>query len=104
MGPKLSVELLVSLEGGIMKSKVTNQSLWTILLVTSLLITSTVSAKTVKYRKTQDVNFDETNIDGVVRNPDGAYLVQKRGIDFMPLYKVRRNFDENIKESAYYIK
>ncbi len=66
--------------------------------------TSTVLAKNVKYRKTQDVNFDETNIDGVVRNPDGAYLVQKRGIDFMPLYKVRHNFDENIKESAYYIK
>jgi hypothetical protein len=66
--------------------------------------TSTVFAKNVKFRKTQDVNFDETNIDGVVRNPDGAYLVQKRGIDFMPLYKVRRNFDENIKESAYYIK
>lgn len=77
-----------------------------IMLVAALcvLTTSTVFAKTVKYRKTQDVNFDETNIDGVVRNPDGAYLVQKRGIDFMPLYKVRRNFDENIKESAYYIK
>ena len=75
-----------------------------ILAALNLFTTSTVFAKTVKYRKTQDVNFDETNIDGVVRNPDGAYLVQKRGIDFMPLYKVRRNFDENIKETAFYIK
>lgn len=69
-----------------------------------LFITSTVFAKNVQYRKTQDVNFDETNIDGAVHNPDGAYVVQKRGVDFMPLYKVRGNFDENIKESAQYIK
>lgn len=87
-----------------MKLKYSLQSFIMILAALSVFTTSTVFAKTVKYRKTQDVNFDETNIDGVVRNPDGAYLVQKRGIDFMPLYKVRRNFDENIKESAYYIK
>ena len=87
-----------------MKLKVNLPSLILFLVALSVITTSTVFAKTVKYRKTQDVNFDETNIDGVVRNPDGAYLVQKRGIDFLPLYKVRRNFDENIKESAYYIK
>ena len=87
-----------------MKLKVNLPSLILFMLTLSVITTSTVFAKTVKYRKTQDVNFDETNIDGVVRNPDGAYLVQKRGIDFLPLYKVRRNFDENIKESAYYIK
>ncbi len=87
-----------------MKWKVNLPSLILFMLTLSVITTSTVFAKTVKYRKTQDVNFDETNIDGVVRNPDGAYLVQKRGIDFLPLYKVRRNFDENIKESAYYIK
>jgi hypothetical protein len=65
---------------------------------------STVFAKKVEYRKTQDVNFDGADIDGVVRNPDGAYLVQKRGIDFIPLYKVRKNFDDNIKESVEYVK
>ena len=66
--------------------------------------TSTVWAKKVEYRKTQDVNFDAVDVDGQVRNPDGAYVVQKRVIDFMPLYKVRRNFDENIKESVEYVK
>lgn len=70
----------------------------------SLLISSTVFAKKVQYRKTQEVNFDASDIDGQVRNPDGAYLVQKRGIDFVPLYKVRKNFDESIKESVEYIK
>lgn len=69
-----------------------------------LLSSSTVFAKKVKYRKTQEVNFDAVDIDGVVRNPDGAYLVQKRGIDFVPMYKVRKNFDDNIKESVEYVK
>lgn len=66
--------------------------------------TSTVFAKKVQYRKTQDVNFDAMDVDGQARNPDGAYLVQKRAIDFVPLYKVRKNFDDNIKESAEFVK
>jgi hypothetical protein len=65
---------------------------------------STVFAKKVQYRKSQEVNFDAMDVDGQVRNPDGAYLVQKRGIDFVPLYKVRKNFDDSIKESAEYMK
>ncbi len=78
-----------------------------ILLSLSLSIvftTSTVFAKKVKYRKTQEVNFDGSDVDGQVRNPDGAYLVQKRGIDFVPLYKVRKNFDDSIKESVNSVK
>ncbi|CAN5448582.1 hypothetical protein BH10BDE1_BH10BDE1_06870 [soil metagenome] len=67
-------------------------------------VSSTVWAKKVEYRKTQDVNFDAVDVDGQVRNPDGAYVVQKRVVDFLPLYKVRRNFDENIKESVEYVK
>ena len=74
------------------------------LMLSALLATSTVWAKKVEYRKTQDVNFDAMDVDGQVRNPDGSYVVQKRVIDFMPLYKVRRNFDENIKESVDYVK
>jgi hypothetical protein len=69
-----------------------------------LFATSTVFAKKVQYRKTQDVNFDAMDVDGQVRIPDGAYVVQKRVIEFLPLYKVRRNFDENIKESVDYVK
>jgi hypothetical protein len=75
------------------------------LMIGTLVFTSsTVFAKKVQYRKTQDVNFDAMDVDGVARSPDGAYLVQKRGIDFIPLYKVRKNFDENIKESVEYVK
>lgn len=68
------------------------------------LMISAASAKKVEYRKTQEVSFDAVDIDGKVRNPDGSYLVQKRGIDFVPLYKVRKNFDDSIKESVEYVK
>ncbi len=76
----------------------------TLIAFALVLAGSNAFAKKVTYRKTQDVNFDAAEVDGAVRSPDGAYLVQKRGIDFVPLYKVRKNFDDNIKESIEYVK
>lgn len=60
--------------------------------------------KTVIMRKTQLVDFDGDTVDGKGRNPDGAYLVQKRSVDFIPLYKIREHFDKNIKASIDYLK
>jgi hypothetical protein len=57
-----------------------------------------------KYNKTQEVNFDEADIEGTVRRPEGMFLVQKKGIDFDPLYRVRQNFDRNIRESIDYLR
>ncbi len=51
-------------------------------------------------RKTQSVNFDGSDIDGMVRSPDGSYLLQKRGVGFMPLYQVKKQMDKNIKDSV----
>jgi hypothetical protein len=58
----------------------------------------------VRYNKTQEVNFEEQDIDGLARTPTGAYLVQKRGVDFVPLFKVRERFDESIKDSIEYLR
>ena len=63
-----------------------------------------IKKKNVTYRKTQEHNFDETDIDGQVRTPDGAYLLQKRGVQFLPLYKVNNQFEKNILESVEYLK
>ena len=64
----------------------------------------TSKKKNVSFRKTQEHNFDETDIDGQVRTPDGAYLLQKRGVSFLPLYKVNNQFEKNILESVEYLK
>ena len=60
-------------------------------------------AKTRTVRKVQEVNFGDMNLKGTIRNPDGAYLVQKRGIKFMPLYDVQKDMDGRIRESALYL-
>lgn len=62
------------------------------------------SKKKVTYRKTQEVNFEDTDIDGKVNSPDGAYLLQKRGVKFLPLYKVNNKFEKNILESVEYLR
>jgi hypothetical protein len=62
------------------------------------------TGKKVTYRKTQEVSFDGSDIDGQVRSPDGAYLLQKRGVKFMPLYKVNNQFEKNILESVEYLR
>ncbi len=71
--------------------------------VFSLLESSTALAKQRTVRKVQEVNFGDMNLKGTVRNPDGAYLVQKRGIKFMPLYDVQKDMDSRIRESALYL-
>jgi len=60
--------------------------------------------KKVKYAKTQQVNFEDQDIDGKVNSPDGAYLLQKRGVQFLPLYKVNNQFEKNILESVEYLR
>lgn len=61
-------------------------------------------AKNTTVRKVQEVNFAEMDLKGTVRNPDGAYLVQKRGIKFMPLYDMQKNMDGKIRDSIVYAK
>ena len=61
-------------------------------------------AKNVVYRKTQSVDFENTDINGKVNSPDGAYLLQKRGVQFIPLYKVNNQFEKNILESVEYLR
>lgn len=59
--------------------------------------------KKKSYRKVQEVNFNEMSLKGTVRNPEGAFLVQKKGLKFMPLYEVQKNLDQKIRESAHYV-
>lgn len=55
-------------------------------------------------RKVQEVNFSEMSIKGTIRNPDGAFLVQKKGIKFMPLVEVQKNMDKKIRDASFYVR
>jgi ethanolamine utilization protein EutP (predicted NTPase) len=76
------------------------------ILATSFMTVSLVAeAKDkVKYKKTQEVNFDGSDVDGVVRSPDGAYLLQKRGVKFNSLYKIDNQMEKNVLDSIHYLK
>lgn len=66
-------------------------------------LASAKSAKKTKTRDVQEVNFGEMNLKGTIRNPDGAYLVQKKGIKFMPLHDIQKDMDKKIRETSLYI-
>ena len=73
--------------------------------VTGLMAPDIALAKnSVSTRKVQEVNFGEMDLKGTIRNPDGAFLVQKRGIRFMPLHDIQKSFDAKIRESQKYMK
>lgn len=76
------------------------------LMILSLLFTfsTLLEAAPKKAPKVQEVHFDGSDVDGAIRKPDGLYLVQKKSIDFVPLYRVREKFDQSIKESVHYLR
>lgn len=74
------------------------------LCLVSMLSAAPAQAKTKTVRKVQEVNFSETSLKGTVRNPDGAFLVQKRGIKFMPLYEIQKDMDKKIRSSVQYVR
>lgn len=49
--------------------------------------------------KVQEVNFEEMTMKGTIRNPEGAFLVQKKGLKFFPLYEVQKDMDAKIRSS-----
>jgi hypothetical protein len=74
-----------------------------LILSSFLSAASAEGKKKVTYRKTQEVNFEDANIDGKVNSPDGAYLAPKRGVKFLPLYKVNDQFEKRILSSVEYL-
>ncbi len=74
------------------------------ILMMSPTLGHTETKKKTSFKKTQEVSFDGADVDGLVRSPDGAYLHQKKGIKFLPLYKVDKTFDRDIKNSVDYFK
>lgn len=52
-----------------------------------------------KTKKAQEVNFEEMMMKGAIRNPDGSFLVQKKGLKFYPLYQIQKDLDQKIRDS-----
>lgn len=78
-----------------------NRSLTAIITINILFSFFTSQADMKKSKsKVQEITFDEMDIKGNARTPDGAYLVQRRGLRFLPLFQVKQDFDNRIREST----
>ena len=73
------------------------------ILILIFILPSRSQAKKIT-RKVQEVNFGEMSLKGTVRNPDGAFLVQKKGLKFLPLYDVQKDMDSKIREASFYVR
>lgn len=58
----------------------------------------------VRYRKVQEVSFDDEELDGIVRNPMGSYVTDKKTMKFLPLYEVKEKMEQRLLESLEYLK
>lgn len=57
-----------------------------------------------KKEKAQRIDFDGLDVDGEVRTPDGEYLLQKSGVDFLPIYEVKDEMQNEIKKSVFFLR
>lgn len=73
-------------------------------LLMTVSLSSNAESKKKVTRKVQEVNFSEMSLKGTVRNPDGAFLVQKKGIKFLPLHDVQKDMDARIREASFYVR
>ncbi len=57
-----------------------------------------------KKNKRQTIDLEGVNIDGEVRSPTGDYVLQKSGVDFLPLYEKKKEMNKEIKKTVHFLR
>lgn len=55
--------------------------------------------KDVVYKKDQVINFEGLDVQGEIKKPAGAYLLDRKKSNFSPLITFRQNWDEEAVQS-----
>lgn len=55
-------------------------------------------------KKRQTIDLEGADIDGEVRTPTGDYVLQKSGVDFLPLYENKREMNKEIKKTVHFLR
>ena len=71
-----------------------------IMLSFSLLSNEVALAK----KKRQTIDLEGADIDGEVRTPTGDYVLQKSGVDFLPLYEKKKEMNKEIKKTVHFLR
>ncbi len=54
----------------------------------------------VRYKKKTEIDFDDVGVDGELKKPHGAYLLDKRQSSFNPLIRLKEDFNQEMVESV----
>ena len=73
-------------------------------LMSIFLILSLGQIAYAQKEKAKRIDFDGLEVDGEVRTPDGQYILQKSGVDFLPIYEVKTEMKNEIKKSIYFLR
>ncbi len=58
----------------------------------------------VRYRKKTEIDFEDVSVDGELKKPHGAYLLDKRQSSFNPLIRMKEDFNKEMRESVNMIR
>ena len=58
----------------------------------------------VRYKKKTEIDFEDVSVDGELKKPHGAYLLDKRQSSFNPLIKLKADFNKEMIESVTQIR
>ena len=58
----------------------------------------------VRYKKKTEIDFEDVSVDGELKKPHGAYLLDKRQSSFNPLIRLKENFNLEMIESVNQIR
>ncbi len=69
-----------------------------------LLLSSSLLADDVRYRKKTVIDFEDVLLEGELKKPAGAYITERRELNFKNLIKVRKNFEQEMFKSVDVLK
>jgi hypothetical protein len=77
-----------------------------ILMLSAALLFSFVSIDSsyAKKAKRQTIDLEGADIDGEIRTPTGDYVLQKSGVDFLPLYEKKKEMNKEIKKTIHFLR
>jgi len=55
-------------------------------------------------KKRQTIDLEGADIDGEIRTPTGDYVLQKSGVDFLPLYEKKKEMNKEIKKTIHFLR
>jgi hypothetical protein len=58
----------------------------------------------VRYKKKTEIDFEDVSVDGELKKPHGAYLLDKRQSSFNPLINLKTEFNKEMIESVNQIR